>query len=75
MKCKKMSRYGMKLALGRIIGPKRLLALDIGTLTTGVAISCPSLQKTYVYNKIINQLLKVVKNSSNPSNLLKKLEN
>lgn len=30
MKWKKMSRFGMKLALGQMTGPKKLLALDIG---------------------------------------------
>jgi hypothetical protein len=48
MKWKNISRFGMKLALGQIKGPKKLIALDIGSLSTGIAVSCPNLQKSYV---------------------------
>lgn len=30
MKWKKMSRYGMKLALNQMEGPKKLISLDVG---------------------------------------------
>lgn len=45
---KSMTRFGMKLALSQIQGPKRILALDVGTLNTGVAVSCPQLKQSYV---------------------------
>lgn len=38
-----MSRFGMKLALGQIKGSKKLIGLDIGSLSTGVSISDSSL--------------------------------
>lgn len=43
MKWKQMSRFGMKLALGQIKGSKKLIGLDIGSLSTGVSISDSSL--------------------------------
>lgn len=48
MAWKKVSSFAMKLHLNRIEGPKQVLALDIGTLSTGVAISCLDLKKAYV---------------------------
>jgi RNase H-fold protein (predicted Holliday junction resolvase) len=38
----------MKLALGQIKDKKRLLGLDIGQSSTGVAVSDFMLQKSYV---------------------------
>lgn len=49
MKWKQMSRFGMKLALGQIKNPKKLIGLDIGTLSTGVSISDSYLTKSYVW--------------------------
>ena len=48
MKWKQMSRFALKLSLGQIKAPKKLIALDIGSLSTGVAVSCPYIQKSYV---------------------------
>lgn len=49
MKWKKMSRYGMKLALNQMEAPKKLISLDVGTISTGVGISCSNLHKSYVH--------------------------
>jgi hypothetical protein len=38
----------MKLSLGQIKSKKKLLGLDIGSTTTGVAVSDMLLQKSYV---------------------------
>jgi hypothetical protein len=43
MKWKNVTKFGMKLALGQIKAPKRLLSLDIGSFSTGVAVSCSKL--------------------------------
>lgn len=45
---KKMSKYAIKLHLQQKASPKKLIGLDIGTSFTGISISCPYLQKTYV---------------------------
>lgn len=49
MNWKQTSRFGMKLALGQAPSPKRIISIDVGALSTGIAISCPSLQKPYVH--------------------------
>lgn len=43
-----MSRFAMKLALGQINGPKKLLGLDIGSQSTGISVSDSTLTKSYV---------------------------
>jgi hypothetical protein len=40
MKWKLMSRFGMKLALSQMPNPKKLISLDVGSLSTGMAVSC-----------------------------------
>lgn len=48
MRWKKVSRFGMKLALSQLEGPKKLISFDIGSMNTGVAVSCPHLERSYV---------------------------
>ena len=53
MAWKKLSHFAMKMHLNKINGPKQILALDMGSLWTGVAISCYNLKKAYVLVKYI----------------------
>ncbi len=48
MKLRNVSRYGMKLSLEQIKGPKKLIAVDVGSKSTAIAVSCTNLQKAYV---------------------------
>lgn len=48
MHWKEASRFGMKLALSQLPDPKRVIGLEIGSVSTAVSVSCSSLQKAYV---------------------------
>ena len=45
---KQMSQFGLKLYLNQQPGPKKLLGFDIGSINTGVSVSCDSLTNAYV---------------------------